>query len=182
MKPAWRVLAGAATLAAALWLGWPAQGSQQGQGQQPLGAPAGAAEAPRATRPWLADWPPAMPASVATPAPAPIPAALSLAQTRLHGDPDAPPIARELAAPARPTAAQLADPAAYQAVEEGRKVQVLAAWVKAVDTELPRLREDIARGRAMGIAAERIAKAEEKARGLESMRAQLLKDHPALGR
>ncbi|WP_404932167.1 hypothetical protein HF313_31440 [Massilia atriviolacea] len=133
---------------------------------------------PRA-RGWTPGPRPGRPARAADAA---VPAARSLAQTRLHGDPDAPPIARDSAVPTRPTAAELADPGAYQAFEARRNAQVLAAYIKAVDEELPRLREDIARGRAMGIAADKIARAEDKARGLEAMRAQLVKDHPALGR
>ncbi|NHZ34373.1 hypothetical protein [Massilia rubra] len=180
MKAALMTLAGALTVAGALWLGWP-----QAQ-DAPVPASASAAPgAPAAGRPWLDAWPPAR---QATPAGnAPLAAAHSLAQTRLHGDPEAPPIARESAtresaAPARPTAAELADPQAYQAFEARQNAQVLAAYIKAVDDELPRLRDDIARGRAMGIAADKVARAEEKARGLENMRAQLIKDHPALGR
>ncbi|NHZ98166.1 hypothetical protein [Massilia sp. CCM 8734] len=177
MKAALMTLAGALTVAGALWLGWP----QAQDAPAPVPASASATPgAPAAGRPWLDAWPPARQAMPADNAP--LAAAHSLAQTRQHGDPEAPPIAQESAAPARPTAAELADPQAYQAFEARQNAQVLAAYIKAVDDELPRLRDDIARGRAMGIAADKVARAEEKARGLESMRAQLIKDHPALGR
>ncbi|QNB00637.1 hypothetical protein [Massilia sp. Se16.2.3] len=112
----------------------------------------------------------------------PKPAAVSLAETRLHGDPEAPPIARDETPRERPSEAELADPKAYAAYESRQQARLYAAYVDAVNKELPRLREDIERGRAMGIAADKIARAEEKARGLEAMRAQLLKDHPELGR
>ncbi|HEX8615920.1 MAG TPA: hypothetical protein VF800_31955 [Telluria sp.] len=175
MKPALLVLAGALTVAGALWLAWP----QEQDAPAPAAVSSSAAPgAPAAGRPWLDAWPPVNQA-IET---APVAAAHSLAQTRLHGDPEAPPIAQDIPAPARPTAAELADPQAYQAFEARQNTRVLAAYIKAVDDELPRLREDIARGRAMGIGADKIARAEEKARGLESMRAQLVKDHPALGR
>ncbi|CUI05851.1 hypothetical protein [Massilia antarctica] len=177
MRPALLALAGAALVGAALWLVWP-------QDDVPPAANTAHATAstpaPVAGRPWLDAWPPAGQGAPA--AQAPLAAAHSMAQTRAYGDPEAPPIAVDVPARARPTAEELADPKAYQAFEARQNAQVMAAYVKAVDEELPRLREDIARGRSMGIAADKIAKAEEKARGLESMRAQLLKDHPAIGK
>ncbi|NHZ90683.1 hypothetical protein F2P45_16885 [Massilia sp. CCM 8733] len=175
MKAMPMALAGALTVAGALWLAWP----QEQERYRPARASA-APNPPAAGRPWLDDWPPANQAKPG--AGTPLAAAHSLAQTHLHGDPDAPPIARDIPAPARPTAQELADPKAYQAFEARQNAQVLAAYVKAVDEELPRLREDIARGRAMGIAADQLARAEEKVRALENMRAQLVKDHPAPGR
>lgn len=180
MKPALAVLACTLALAGALWVAWPQEppGSVPASAGDVPSAPA----APVAGRPWLDDWPPER--KTATAADAPVPAAHSLAQTRLHGDPEAPPIAQDASTPMppRPTAQELADPRAYQDYEARQNAQVLAAYVKAVDQELPRLREDIERGRAMGISADQIAKAEAKARGLEAMRAQLLKDRPASGR
>lgn len=143
---------------------------------------------------WLA-WPagPVEPAPLAAPSqppvivvipPAPrraVTAAISMADTRLHGDPLAPPIARETAAPTRATAQELADPAAYGAFEARQTERIYAAYVRAVDQELPRLREDIARARSLGIDAKEIDKAEAKARGLEEMRKQLLtREHPTL--
>ncbi|MDM5177713.1 hypothetical protein PO883_10970 [Massilia sp. DJPM01] len=177
MKPVLLALAGAALVGGALWLVWPQDDlpPDAGAAQASAGTPA-----PPAARPWLDAWP--APTQAAPAGEAALPAAQSLAQTRLHGDPQAPPIALDVPARARPTAEELADPKAYQAFEARQNAQVMAAYVKAVDEELPRLRDDIARGRAMGIAADKIAKAEDKARGLESMRAQLLKDHPASGK
>lgn len=110
----------------------------------------------------------------------PIPASVSMANTRLHGDPEAPPIARSSESPVTPSANELADPKAYLAYEARQSVRLYASYIRAVDKELPILRGDIARGRAIGIAPEKIAKAEEKARRLEAMRAQLLKEHPEL--
>ncbi|MDQ1922733.1 hypothetical protein [Massilia pseudoviolaceinigra] len=177
MRPALQLLVGAALVGSAIWLVWP-------ENEAP--SEAGTADATVSTRaavagrPWLDAWPPDTKAAPADEAP--LPAAQSLAQTRVYGDPEAPPIALDVPARVRPTAEELADPKAYQAFEARQNAQVMAAYVKAVDEELPRLRDDIARGRSMGIAADKIAKAEDKARGLENMRAQLLKDHPALGK
>lgn len=174
----------AAVLACATWIAWPDKQAAGGIGAAPAQTAGG--PVPQAAGPsgpgWLAD----LPNGGGTP-PAPAidqskPAAVSLAETRLHGDPEAPPIARDETPRERPTDAELADPKAYQAYETRQTMRTYASYIGAVDKELPRLREDIERGRAMGIPAEEIAKAEEKARGMEEMRAQLLKDHPELGR
>lgn len=97
-----------------------------------------------------------------------------MAATRLHGDPLAPPIVRPGELAQRATAQELADPQAYAMHEQRQTRQLYAAYVRAVDQELPRLREDIARARLMGIDAGEVEKAEAKARGLEQMREQLL--------
>jgi hypothetical protein len=110
----------------------------------------------------------------------PVAASVSMANTRLHGDPEAPPIVHRIETAVTPTENELADPKAYQAYEARQSVRVYASYIRAVDKQLPILRDDIARGRAIGIAPEKIAKAEEKARRLEAMRAQLLKEHPEL--
>lgn len=110
----------------------------------------------------------------------PVPASVSMASTRLHGDPEAPPIVRSSETPVAPSENELADPKAYLAYEARQSVRLYASYIRAVDKELPILRGDIARGRAIGIAPEKIAKAEEKVRRLEAMRAQLLKEHPEL--
>jgi hypothetical protein len=119
----------------------------------------------------------AMPFFGAVPSATPVrSAAASMAATRLHGDPEAPPIARDPMERELPSPVELADPNAYQAYEARQTQRVYAAYVRAVDDELPRLMSDIVRGRAMGIAPEEIAKAEEKARQLKKMRASLAKE------
>ncbi|MGE5621893.1 MAG: hypothetical protein ACM3WS_01880, partial [Bacillota bacterium] len=109
------------------------------------------------------------------------PAAQSLAQARANGDPRTPPIRRDADA-AKPTAAELADPAAYQRFEARQHARLLSAFTRAAAEEAPRLREDIARAHGAGIAPEEIAKAEEKLRRIEEMRARLLSEHPELAR
>lgn len=103
----------------------------------------------------------------------------SLREARLHGDPRTPPIERS---PPRelPTAEELADPERYQEYEVRQERKVKQAFVAAAGPEAERLRADIARGREMGIPEEEIAKAEEKLRRLEAMRAQLIEADPAL--
>lgn len=161
------VLAG---LAGGAWLAWPGADTA---------APtvlAGPVRAPHAApQPQLQQA--GMPFFAAVPGTAPpVSAAASLAATRRHGDPEAPPIAREPVVRVPPTARELADPTAYAAYEAREAQRTYAAYIRAVDDELPRLRADIERGRAMGIAPEKIAMAEDKARRLGLMRAQLAQE------
>ncbi len=168
-----RLAAGAAA-AIAIWLAWPApeQASTPVVHQAP---PAAARHTPIPAA--------GMPFFAAPPdTPAPISGAQSLAATRLHGDPQAPPIGMTDAPRDMPTPAELADPKAYQAYEARQQARVYASYVKAVDAELPILRHDIARGRSLGIDPNKIAKAEDKVRRLEQMRADLLNKHPEPGR
>ncbi len=174
MTPGARGGALAAALALAAWLAWPGDAGHAAS-QVALAGTRGAPSTPA----------PAQGASMAffsAPESAPVvPAALSMASTRLHGDPEAPPIARSEEAPVLPTPAELADPKAYQAFEARQNVRLYAAYVRAVDQQVPILRDDIARGIAVGIAPDKIAKAQDKVRRLQEMRAQLVKDHPELG-
>ena len=110
------------------------------------------------------------------PAPAPPTGAVSMAATRLHGDPQAPPIAHEPVVRTAPSAQELADPTAYEQYETRETQRTYAAYIRAVDEELPRLRADIARGREMGLEASKIAMAEDKARRLGLMREQLVRE------
>lgn len=164
----WMLLAGAG--AAIAWLTWPAP--EAAHGSTPLATQPAATEpapAPGGAGAMSFFSPLASTASA-------LPAAVSMRETRLHGDPEAPPIARDPMTREQPSALELADPKAYQAYEARQTQRVYAAYVRAVDEELPRLMNDIARGRAMGIAPEEIAKAEEKARQLEKMRASLAQE------
>lgn len=108
-----------------------------------------------------------------------ISAAQSLAVTR-DGDPRTPPIARSQITQEMPTAAELADPKAYQQYEARQNTRLYTAYVLAADEEIPRLREAIARARDMGIAPADIAKGEEKLRRITAMQGQLLNEHPEL--
>lgn len=154
-------------MAAATWLAWPSPETPvpvAGTGAPPTRAVA--APAPVGT-PFFAPVPSSQP---------PISAAQSLAQSRLHGDPEAPPIANPPVTREPPSAQELADPKAYEAYEARQTQRTYAAYIRAVDEELPRLRADIERSKAMGIASNKIAMAEDKARRLGLMRAQLAKE------
>lgn len=124
--------------------------------------------------------PAALPASAAsTPvaAVAIVPAAVSMAEAREHGDDRAPPIeatSPEQAAPA-PTPWELADEKRYQAYEQREQQRVRAAYLKAADETLPQWRAATEEARSRGLPAEDIAQAEEKVKRLEAMRAELLK-------
>lgn len=117
-------------------------------------------------------------ASASPPASSPgteVPAAWSLADTRVAGDDRAPPIQRSAAEAATP-AWQLDDHQAYTRREQDRHQSVQRAFVAAADRELPLLDQQIAQGRAMGVSAEQLAKGEEKRRRIAEMRARMQAD------
>lgn len=99
-------------------------------------------------------------------------AAESMKHALEHGDPSAPPVVRD--APAeKATAAELADPKAYQQYEARQSQRLYNQYVKAANDEIPRLQADIARARAAGLPPEQIAEGEEKLRRIQAMRDQL---------
>ncbi|SHH63245.1 hypothetical protein [Massilia sp. CF038] len=98
------------------------------------------------------------------------PAWESLADARQHGDARMPPLAAPAPRDAGPSPAQLADPAAYQRYEQDQNARVMANYAAAVDAEVPRLRADVERARAMGIPAAEIAKVEAKIFRLEKLK------------
>jgi hypothetical protein len=98
------------------------------------------------------------------------PAWISMAGAREHGDNRTPPLQARAVADSAPSAAQLGDRAAYRAYEQDQHARVLAAFALAAEAELPRLRADVERGRAAGIAREDILKVEAKIRRLERTR------------
>lgn len=108
-------------------------------------------------------------------------AAESLLQARLHGDARAPAVVRS-AERELPTAAELADPEAYQRYEARQNERLYRAYVKAADGEIPKLQEQIAKGRTGGLTPEQLAEGEEKLRRIEAMSNQLKSDHPELNR
>jgi len=154
----------AAAVVGAGWLAWPDPPQVVASAPAPHPAPApatGKQPAPAAGMQWMA----AVPQAAAD-----TPAWVSMAEARRDGDPRAPPL---LAAPRHdsgPTPAQLADPNAYREFEKGRDARMLAAYAAAVEDEVPRLRADVARARASGIAPEEIAKVEAKIARLENLR------------
>lgn len=137
---------------------------------------------------WPANWPPVFEARETelkrvelTPLEAAVPAAYSMALARQNGDARTPPLQRDAPAP-QASAAELADPRAYQAFESRQNMKLYAGFVQAAEADIPGLRRDIERGREAGIAPAQIAKVEEKLRRIEAMRAQLLVQHPELAR
>lgn len=111
----------------------------------------------------------------AMPAPAPVaepPAHWSLADARTAGDDRAPPLQR--AAPEAPAPTwELDDHRAYARREQAQHQAVQRAFVAAADRELPLIEQQIARGRALGLSAEQLAKGEEKLRRIAAMRAEM---------
>ncbi len=115
----------------------------------------------------------AAPASAPASAPGTaVPAAWSLADSRVAGDDRAPPIQRS--ADTAPTPAwQLDDHQGYARREQDRHQATQRAFVDAADRELPRLDQQIEQGRAMGLPPEQLAKGEEKRRRIAEMRARM---------
>lgn len=118
------------------------------------------------------------PAPAGTDAPLPplpestVDAGESMKQALQHGDPSAPPVVRS-APGEKATAAELADPKAYQQYEARQNQRLYNQYVKAANDEIPRLQADIARARAAGLPPEQIAEGEEKLRRIQAMRDQL---------
>ena len=104
-----------------------------------------------------------------------VPAAWSLADSRVAGDDRAPPIQRTGEDAATP-AWQLDNHQAYARREQDRHQAVQRAFVDAADRELPLLDRQIEQGRAMGLPPEQLAKGEEKRRRIAEMRARMQAD------
>ncbi len=175
----------ASTTGLAAWQFWPQTEDAQA-GQQTVAAPkpAPATGAPGFAH--AATWPPPFPEQTEErkyvpllPTGPELSAAQSLVANR-DSDPRTPPIARSQVSRETPSAADLADPKAYQQYEARQNAHLYAAYVQAADEEIPRLREAIARARAMGMAPAEIAKGEEKLRRIAAMQEQLRNAHPEL--
>lgn len=104
-------------------------------------------------------------------------AAVTMREAHEHGDPMAPPVVREAPREA-PTAAELADPQAYQRYEQRQNARLYHQYIRAADAEIPRLQADIERARRAGLPPEQIAEGEEKLRRIQAMRDQLRAEHP----
>jgi hypothetical protein len=178
------LLATALLCAVAIFLAWPQQPKTETTSSTTISTAATSANEPSASEAH-GNWPPASPYANAEVKRVPIEqvseaksAAQSLAETR-NGDPRTPPIQRAERGE-QPSVAELADPKLYQQYETRQNMKLYAAFVEAAKSEVPRLRADIERGRAAGIAPEKIARVEEKARRIEAMQAQLLREYPNL--
>lgn len=178
-----QLIAGALALAGITgWLLWP----DAGPPDRPAGgAPAVSARAGAGTAGLGQSWFHAVPEGAMEPKRVPLTpvdsggsAWLSMSEARVHGDSRSPPVRHDQEESAPPTAAELADPQAYRRYEQGQHARMLGAYANAAQAELPRLRADVERGRAAGIAPERIAKLEEKIRRIEQQRQLILRDHP----
>lgn len=106
-------------------------------------------------------------------------AVVSLEEARLHGDSRAPAVVRTPEAE-KATAAELADPDAYARYEARQNQRLYKNYLKAADTEIPKLQADIAKARGMGMTPEQLAEGEEKLRRIQAMRDQLASEHPEL--
>lgn len=176
----------AVAVAAAGWLAWPSVARQAGMASGQPSASARAGDARTGAGEGGDQWFHAVPEHETelqrvplTPVDSSRSAWLSMAETREHGDARTPPLERDEAR-TPPTAAELADPKAYQQYQQGQQVRVLGAFVGAAAAELPRLQADVERGRAAGVPAEQIAKVEEKIRRIEQQRQAILRNHPEL--
>jgi hypothetical protein len=96
----------------------------------------------------------------------------TMSHAREHGDARQPALQRD-AVRDMPTAAELADPDAYQRYEARQSQRLKKAYVKAADAEIPRLQKDIEQAQQAGMSPEQIAEGEEKLRRIQAMRDQL---------
>ncbi len=174
-----------ATATLMIWQLWPqAKDSQASLPEAVSTSSANATGKPEQMR--TSSWPPPFPESIEErkfvpllPTGPELSAAQSLVATR-DGDPRTPPIQHDEPMQETPTAAELTDAKAYQQYETRQNSRLYAAYVKAADEEIPRLREAIVRARDMGIPAAEIAKGEEKLRRITAMQGQMLAEHPEL--
>jgi hypothetical protein len=105
-------------------------------------------------------------------------AAKSMAHAMKNGDPRMPPLDLTPKSEEKATAAELADPKLYAQYEARQNMRLYKNYVKAAETEIPRLQQDIAKAKAMGLKPEQIAEGEEKLRRIQQMRDQLASQHP----
>jgi hypothetical protein len=99
-------------------------------------------------------------------------AAQTMRRAQLQGDPQAPAVARDNAGEAA-TAAELADPEAYQRYETRQTQRLYKQYVAAADSEIARLEQDIARARAEGLSPEQIDEGVRKLAAIRAMQDRL---------
>jgi len=170
---------------AAAWAWWPhdaAVAGPQSAGVAPAGAARPADPASSSGMKWFDPVPDTAPADLPR---VPLPpvdtsasAWLSLSEAREHGDPRTPPIVHEADARPAPTAAQLADPQAYQQYQEDQHTRLLNNFAAAAADALPKLQADLERGRQAGIPPDQLAKVEEKIARIQQLSAGITKDRP----
>ncbi|MFC7419467.1 hypothetical protein ACFQNF_06200 [Iodobacter arcticus] len=165
-------------IAALGWLAWHAD-----QEDSPPPPPIAAKPAPNQAAPgkhWLNRFYPSDENAPLLATAADLPAAESMAEARINGEPRTPPILRSESRSEAATPLELADHSAYQQYETRQNLRELAAFSKAVPAQLQQLQDDIRRGKAAGIAPELIAKQERKVAELAALRQQLLASHPEI--
>ncbi|PTQ90768.1 hypothetical protein [Agitococcus lubricus] len=108
-------------------------------------------------------------------------AATSMANALKNGDPRSPVIIHDTVQEAA-SPEELANPKLYAQYEARQNMKLYKGYVAAADTEIPRLQQDIAKAKAMGLKPEQIAEGEEKLRRIQQMRDQLLSEHPEITR
>lgn len=111
-------------------------------------------------------------------APQTVDAGESMRNAMKNGDPQAPVIVRDTTPVESATPDEVADPKRYAAYLARQNMRLYKQYVAAADVEIPRLQQDIAKARQMGIPADEIAKGEEKLRRIQQMRDQLASEHP----
>lgn len=109
----------------------------------------------------------------------PVDAAMSMAETREHGDSRTPPI-DPTAVREKPTPAELDDSKGYARYEARQNAKLYKAYVASADKEIPALQSDIERAKKEGFSPEQIKVVEEKVRRIQEMRDQLKAQHPEL--
>lgn len=105
-------------------------------------------------------------------------AAKSMADAMKNGDSRMPPLDPTPKPEDKATAAEIADPKLYAEYEARQNMRLYKGFVKAAETEIPRLQQDIAKAKATGLSPEQIAEGEEKLRRIQQMRDQLASQHP----
>jgi hypothetical protein len=103
----------------------------------------------------------------------------SLRAARTQGDARAPALSAS-AARVLPTVEELEDHDAYAAYEERQSKEVYRAYIRSAGQKAEFLREMIALARKDGLPEEQVREGEEKLRRIESMRQELLTQHPDL--
>ena len=107
-------------------------------------------------------------------------AAESMRNAMKNGDPMAPPVYRDPTPVEEATPEELADPKQYDAFLARQNMKLYKQYVQAADVEIPRLQQDIAKAKAMGLKPEQLHEGEEKLRRIQAMRDQLAAEHPEI--
>lgn len=100
-------------------------------------------------------------------------AAKSMADALKNGDSRMPPLDKTPDTLEQASATELADPKLYAQYEARQNIRLYKSFVKAADSEIPRLQQDIAKAKASGLSPQQLVEGEEKLRRIQQMRDQL---------